>query len=83
MQDSGGRSSGPQQDVTLEGKVVVVGDAGVGKTSLLHAFCRDELGAQTRPNVGVTFFRKSVRIPEEGLTVQYQAWDTAGSERFR
>lgn len=71
------------QDVTLEGKVVVVGDVAVGKTSLLHAFCRDELAAQTRPNVGVTFFRKSVRIPEEGLTVQYQAWDTAGSERFR
>jgi small GTP-binding protein len=73
----------PQQDVTLEGKCVVVGDAGVGKTSLLTAFCKDELGALTRPNVGVQFFKKSVSVPEEGLTCNLLAWDTAGSERFR
>lgn len=70
-------------EITLEGKVVVVGDAGVGKTSLLLAFCRNELGSLTRPNVGVQFFKKSVCIPEEGLTVKLLAWDTAGSERFR
>ncbi|KAJ8447021.1 hypothetical protein Cgig2_033590 [Carnegiea gigantea] len=50
-------------------KVIVLGAAGVGKTSLI-----------TRATIGADFFTKELHI--DGKLVSLQIWDTAGQERF-
>jgi Ras-related protein Rab-5C len=66
--------------LTIEGKVVVAGDMGTGKTSLVACFARGELSPATKPTVGVAFSKKTVSLP--GVTVQFAIWDSAGQERF-
>ena len=59
--------------------IVVVGDGGCGKTSLLYVFSRDEFPEQYLPTV----FETSVTdIDIDGRTVELQLWDTAGQEDY-
>jgi len=62
-------------------KVVVIGDAGVGKSNLLLRFTRDEFSMDSKPTIGVEFATRSLNI--EGKIIKAQIWDTAGQERFR
>lgn len=75
-------------------KVILVGDAGVGKTSLLRWYVRREYADDTDSTIGVDFnVRKLiVRVADPSLAallgedapvVKLQVWDTAGHERFR
>ncbi|XP_046577641.1 ras-related protein Rab-37-like isoform X4 [Haliotis rubra] len=63
-------------------KTILVGDSGVGKTSLLVQFdqCKFQAGAFSA-TVGIGFTNKVVDV--EGTKVKLQIWDTAGQERFR
>ena len=59
--------------------VVMVGDGGCGKTSLLYVFSRDEFPEQYLPTV----FETSVSdIELNGRVVELQLWDTAGQEEY-
>lgn len=71
----------PLHHLTIEGKLIVVGDSNSGKTSIIAAFTRGEVNASTRPSIGVAFSKKNVTVP--GATVNFQVWDTAGQEKFR
>uniref|UniRef100_A0A915PF42 Ras-related protein Rab-33 n=1 Tax=Setaria digitata TaxID=48799 RepID=A0A915PF42_9BILA len=62
-------------------KVIILGDAGVGKTCLSFRFCNGRFPAQTEATIGVDFRERSVAIDGELLRVQL--WDTAGQERYR
>lgn len=63
-------------------KTILLGDSGVGKTSLLVQF---ETGRFQPGNfsatVGIGFTNKVVTV--DGIKVKLQIWDTAGQERFR
>jgi small GTP-binding protein len=62
-------------------KVVLAGDAGVGKTSMFNTFTHNVNIIDYMPTIGVDFgFRK---IDISGKSVKLQIWDTAGMERFR
>lgn len=61
--------------------VVLIGDAGVGKTNLALRFTRNEFSAESKSTIGVEFSTKSVEIQQKVLKVQL--WDTAGDEKFR
>tara|TARA_B110000208_G_scaffold109202_1_gene135086 strand:+ start:85 stop:996 length:912 start_codon:yes stop_codon:yes gene_type:complete len=63
-------------------KIVLIGDAGVGKTQMLAAFTRAGDDVQTRPTIGVEFGTKVVDLPDGGQC-KAQIWDTAGQERYR
>uniref|UniRef100_A0A7S1MI77 Uncharacterized protein n=1 Tax=Neobodo designis TaxID=312471 RepID=A0A7S1MI77_NEODS len=66
-------------------KLVLAGDAGVGKTLLARQLASAESGAVDEPvesTVGVDFFTIDVTT-RDGLRVAVQLWDTAGQERFR
>lgn len=68
-------------------RVIVLGDAAVGKSSLLRCFAegpREAPGgaATPRPTVGVEFYSRTVPMPPTGKA-KLQLWDTAGQERFR
>ena len=62
-------------------KVAVVGDYGVGKTSILLKFFRNEFFEDAKPTVGLSFISKVVDTGEEKIKIN--CWDTAGQEAFR
>ena len=62
-------------------RLLVIGDTGVGKTSLLLRFYDETFSATTKSTIGVDYKAKEVIIGSE--TVKLQIWDTAGQERFR
>ncbi|NWR38644.1 RAB42 protein, partial [Tachuris rubrigastra] len=68
-------------------RVIVLGDAAVGKSSLLRCFAEGPGGgpggaATPGPTVGVEFYSRTVPVPPAGRA-KLQLWDTAGQERFR
>ncbi|CAG9540888.1 unnamed protein product [Cercopithifilaria johnstoni] len=62
-------------------KVIILGNAGVGKTCLSFRFCNGRFPAQTEATIGVDFRERSVAI--DGELIRVQLWDTAGQERYR
>ncbi|XP_025715699.1 ras-related protein Rab-37 isoform X1 [Callorhinus ursinus] len=70
----------PSYDVT--GKVMLLGDSGVGKTCFLIQFKDGAfLSGTFIATVGIDFRNKVVTV--DGVRVKLQIWDTAGQERFR
>ncbi|XP_011495422.1 PREDICTED: ras-related protein Rab-30-like isoform X1 [Ceratosolen solmsi marchali] len=62
-------------------KVVLVGNAGVGKTCLVRRFTQGLFPPGQGATIGVDFMIKTVEVENE--IVKLQIWDTAGQERFR
>ncbi|VDI08123.1 ras-related protein Rab-30-like [Mytilus galloprovincialis] len=62
-------------------KVVLIGEAGVGKTCLVRRFTQGLFPPGQGATIGVDFMIKTVEI--DGEKVKLQIWDTAGQERFR
>ena len=62
-------------------RVIIVGDTGVGKTSLLVRFHENNFSLAQKTTIGVDYKAKEINI--EGEIVKLQIWDTAGQERFR
>ncbi|KAM3936457.1 ras-related protein Rab-39B-like [Leptodactylus fuscus] len=63
-------------------RVLLLGDSGVGKTSLLRRYTEEQFTEATGPTVGVDFCSR-IEEPEAGVKVRLQFWDTAGQERYR
>ncbi|EAX91990.1 Ras family protein [Trichomonas vaginalis G3] len=62
-------------------KFILVGDSGVGKTSMCKMFCENIFEENQTQTIGLEFSRRTVDI--KGNTIKIQFWDTAGQERFR
>jgi small GTP-binding protein len=54
-------------------KIIITGEGGVGKTTLLHRFIEGKFIVDTRMTIGVEFF----------LKLLLQIWDFGGQDRFR
>ncbi|MHA1750144.1 MAG: Rab family GTPase [Promethearchaeota archaeon] len=63
-------------------KLLMLGDASVGKTSLTHRYITGVFIDSPRLTIGVDFFSKKVRLPN-GKKVKLQIWDFGGEGRFR
>jgi len=61
-------------------KVLVVGDIGVGKTSIIRRYVNRSFSTQYKTTVGVDFHLKTIKKGDQ--TVRLQLWDIAGQERF-
>ncbi|KAL3809846.1 hypothetical protein ACHAXA_009261 [Cyclostephanos tholiformis] len=68
-------------------KLVILGDSGVGKTSLMNRYHSQKFTGQYKATIGADFLSKQVSIadPHTGYVrhVTLQIWDTAGQERFQ
>lgn len=62
-------------------KLLTIGDAGVGKSSLLCRFADKEFSEQYVSTIGIDFKVRWIKV--DNLRVKLQIWDTAGQERFR
>lgn len=62
-------------------KVIVLGEAGVGKTSLLQQFVNNLFSTTYKATIGIDILTKDVFVGDQ--IVSLQIWDTAGQERFQ
>merc|ERR1711920_530379 len=62
-------------------KVIILGDSGVGKTSLMNQYVNRKFTNQYKATIGADFLTKEVMIDDTVVTMQI--WDTAGQERFQ
>lgn len=62
-------------------KVLIIGDASVGKSSMLLRFTDDSFDEHIQSTIGVDF--KVKHLDMSGKRVKLTIWDTAGQERFR
>ncbi|XP_065913360.1 ras-related protein Rab-22A-like [Dysidea avara] len=65
----------------VEIKLCVLGEAGVGKTCLVHRFVTEKFDERSIPTVGAAFMSKRVTIGDRNLL--FHIWDTAGQEKYR
>lgn len=63
-------------------KVIILGDSGVGKTSLMHRYVNDKYSQQYKATIGADFLTKEVTVNDDKVATM-QVWDTAGQERFQ
>ncbi|KAL7131471.1 hypothetical protein ABFS83_12G005200 [Erythranthe nasuta] len=62
-------------------KIIILGDSGVGKTSLMNQYITKKFRPQYKSTIGADFVTKEVHIGDKLVTLQI--WDTAGQERFQ
>ncbi|CAE5966706.1 unnamed protein product [Arabidopsis arenosa] len=74
-----GSSSG-QSGYDLSFKILLIGDSGVGKSSLLLSFISSSV-EDLAPTIGVDFKIKQMKV--RGKRLKLTIWDTAGQEKFR
>jgi len=65
-------------------KITILGDAAVGKTSLINQFCEGQFQDDYKPTLGANIIRKDVDIDgEDGHTkIRLIMWDLAGQEKY-
>ncbi|XP_076018475.1 ras-related protein Rab-18-B [Genypterus blacodes] len=69
------------EDVLTTLKLLIIGESGVGKSSLLLRFTEDTFDPEQTATIGVDFKVKTIAI--DGNKAKLAIWDTAGQERFR
>ena len=69
------------EEYDLMFKILLLGDSGVGKSSLLLRYTKNEFISDMRSTIGVEFALKYITIDNYQLKIQI--WDTAGMERYR
>ena len=62
-------------------KIIIIGDAAVGKSNILTRYSKNEFSENTRSTVGVELGVKFIKV--KGINTKIQIWDTAGQERYR
>ena len=79
-QDSKDDSDGDSVSVTRH-KIIFVGDAGVGKTTIIARITESPFNEVYEPSIGVDFMSKSIKY--RGQNIKLQIWDTAGQEKYK
>ncbi|SCZ89455.1 BZ3500_MvSof-1268-A1-R1_Chr1-1g01191 [Microbotryum saponariae] len=82
LSDTAPTNSTPKSPPQHRFKVVLIGDAGVGKTSLRQRWLSEAFTLGYRATIGVDFISKVVEIDQD-VHVSLSVWDTAGQDRFR
>ena len=63
-------------------KIVLVGESGVGKTSIITQYIDNIFQKDQQSTIGGTFSTKTIKCGN-GKILKLEIWDTAGQERYR
>ncbi|KAF8378885.1 hypothetical protein HHK36_030234 [Tetracentron sinense] len=64
----------------LNAKLVLLGDVGAGKSSLVLRFVKGQFIEFQESTIGAAFFSQTLAVNDQ--TVKFEIWDTAGQERY-
>lgn len=64
----------------VQAKLVLLGDMGAGKSSLVLRFVKGQFFAYQESTIGAAFFSQTLAVNE--TSVKLEIWDTAGQERY-
>jgi small GTP-binding protein len=64
-------------------KVVLLGESGVGKTSIISQFTKNQFNSRVETSVSANFISKVVDFPEINKSIKFDIWDTVGQEKYR
>ncbi|PGG98942.1 rab family, other [Blastomyces parvus] len=73
-----GAATGPKPSSSV--KLVLLGEAAVGKSSLVLRFVNNDFQENKEPTIGAAFLTQKCSLPTR--TIKFEIWDTAGQERF-
>ena len=62
-------------------KIIMLGDSGYGKSSIVFRLLKDEFLKKKEPTIGLDFATKTLAMTN-GKKVKFNIWDTAGQESF-
>lgn len=74
--EGSGNAAKPSSSV----KLVLLGEAAVGKSSLVLRFVNNDFQENKEPTIGAAFLTQKCNLPTR--TIKFEIWDTAGQERF-
>ena len=65
-------------------KVVLLGESGVGKTSIISRFIHDIFNKEVLTSTSSSFVSKEIVFKEyQNQAINFVIWDTAGQEKYR
>ena len=64
-------------------KVVILGESGVGKTSIISRFINDTFEEELVTTTGASYVSKSMKFSDNNQILNFEIWDTAGQEKYR
>ena len=64
-------------------KVVLLGESGVGKTSIISQFINKTFNQEEMSTTGATFASKTLYLEKYNKSICFEIWDTAGQEKFK
>ena len=72
--------SNGEKEITC--KVVLLGESGVGKTSIIQNYVNNIFEATVYPTGTANFFSKEIYFEKEKKKIKFEIWDTAGQEQY-
>ena len=70
-------------DEPISVKVVLLGESGVGKTSIINQFISKKFNPKMSTSVSAQFTSKVLEFPELKRKIRFDIWDTVGQEKYR
>ena len=67
----------------LQCKVVLIGESGVGKTSIINRYISNTFSSVLTATPGASFTTKTVFLKDFNQSIKFEIWDTAGQEKYR
>ncbi len=64
-------------------KVVLLGESGVGKTSIISQFTTHTFDPHRETSLSAQFISKTTEFPDLGQSIKFDIWDTVGQEKYR
>ncbi|KAN0065612.1 Vacuolar protein sorting-associated protein 21 [Thecaphora frezii] len=77
--DASSTAAAPPQK-PFQTKLVLLGEAAVGKSSVVLRFVQNDFQENKEPTIGAAFLTQKCRL--EDRLIKFEIWDTAGQERF-
>ena len=71
------------EEETTPVKVVLLGESGVGKTSIITQFISKNFNQRCPSSVTAQFISKIMKFPEYSKNLKFDIWDTVGQEKYR
>ena len=64
-------------------KVVLLGESGVGKTSIIKQYTEKVYNPKVKPSITAQFVSKNLSFPDYNKNLKFDIWDTVGQEKYR